>query len=1067
MTDRISMLAWKRSTMLAVALSIAALVFWIDCIGALDAATSIGYLAALMLVAAATGEREVRWASAGCVLLTAASWAFAHAAHPSGASIARVIFATIAIGVTGALLVSLKRLQTAREEHSTSRADLQHFMDSVPQILWRATSDGVIDLYNKRYSDIVGRKHPEAITPDDWLQDFHPDDRDRCWDAIGGALAAGTEFQDLFRLKQADGSYRWMSLVGRPVQDHTSRTVTFYGGTTDVHEEVTAKEEAERLRRALEESQKELTTFLNLVPQILWRATPDAIVDFYNDRYNEVIGRDWRDTVANRDWLNDFHPDDRGWYQNRVVAAFAAGEELRATFRLRQADGTYRWTALVGRPVRDDEGRVLRYYGGTTDIHEEVTARERLELATAALEVSRAEAETFANSVPHFLWRSDLNGRVLHMNERFQEITGVDGKDLVAHPGEIAIVHPDDLASVEASKKAGLAAGTVWHVQARIRQTDGRYRWMQLYDRPVVSASTGVTERFGGAVDIHDEVSAREDLRRTKDELEGIRAELERFADSVPQIQWRLDENDRVDYLNLRYTELTGHDRSEAIAKQNWGDLYAPGDLDMAWQRFRDAAASGADEVNFLYRLRHRDGDYRWMRLSGRAQRCPETGRIVGWYGGTVDAQEEVLAQDEVRTLLATLEERVEERTAELLETEARYTSLFEVSNMTFAEMDFSGTHSVLDDLRSSGVTDVRRYFQENPDELARTLALVRTVRVNQALARLLGYQDVAELVSNPPAQNATDGDEVMLRQLEMAFDGAGQIDGRTTLVGKDGIQIQVYYTVIRLADGLHLSSHLNLSQQERINDLHRAAQDELARANRVATVGAFSASIAHELNQPIASMVMDAQTGLRWLRRDQPDIAATDKVLERLARTAQRMASIVQRTRDAIVAGNRSVEPVDLSKLIVETRDLLEPTLRRGDINLEVIDPSGAAMVMGDPVELQQVLVNLINNSADAMRGWSGRRLITLSLHETDDEVAVSVADTGPGIEDEHLDKLFQPFFTTKKLGIGMGLQICRSAIEGLGGTLSAGNVPDGGACFTFTLGRVADGEIRPEERP
>ncbi|MGF7151114.1 C4-dicarboxylate-specific signal transduction histidine kinase [Sphingomonas zeicaulis] len=402
----------------------------------------------------------------------------------------------------------------------------------------------------------------------------------------------------------------------------------------------------------------------------------------------------------------------------------------------------------------------------------------------------------------------------------------------------------------------------------------------------------------------------------------------------------------------------------------------------------------------------------------------------------------------------ATLEHRVEERTADLLRTEARYASLFEVSNITFAEQDPGEAIGVVAELKRQGVTDLAAHFAQHPALLERCVAAFRTVRVNSACARMLGYDSVEDLVAVPTAGLSDDIASVVLRQLEMIFYDREHIEGRIVLNARDGRGVPIYYTVNRLPDERQLSSHLDLTGQERIEEMRLAAQEELARANRVATVGAFSASIAHELNQPITSMVMDAQTGLRWLRRAEPDPEAAIRILERLARTAQRMAAIVERTRDSVSnGGKRRAVPVDLCALAAETRDLLERDARRRDAVIVLACAADIPAVSADPIVLQQVLVNLLTNAMDAMVDTVGERVATLSIAVVDDMVEVMVSDRGSGIAEEHMARLFQPFFTTKPDGVGMGLQICRSLIEGYGGTLTAANLPEGGALFTFAL--------------
>jgi C4-dicarboxylate-specific signal transduction histidine kinase len=441
------------------------------------------------------------------------------------------------------------------------------------------------------------------------------------------------------------------------------------------------------------------------------------------------------------------------------------------------------------------------------------------------------------------------------------------------------------------------------------------------------------------------------------------------------------------------------------------------------------------------------------MSLVGRPVRVGEDSDDIRYYGGVSDIHEEVVAHQKVRELNETLEQRVEERTTELMRTERRYAGLFHVSNMTFSEMDFRAVEATLDEIKSRGVTDLRAYMTAHPQEFADALSAVRTTRVNEALARMLGYESVSEFLAGPTTQNSDDGREVLLRQMEMYFYGVDHIDGRTVLAGKGGRRIPVYFTVTRLPDGLHLSSHVDLSDQERIEGMRQAAQAELARANRVATVGAFSASIAHELNQPVASMLMDAQTGLRLVARESPDMEALGRILTRVVKTAQRVAAIVQRTRENIVAGRRAVSAIDLCRLASDTRDLLDQDLKRADVELEIVCEEAVPVIRGDPVELQQVFVNLVNNAVDAMRDQPDARRITIAIETEAAAVRVRVTDTGPGIPDEHIEKLFEPFFTTKATGIGMGLQICRTAVEAMGGQLTVANRMGGGANFSFDL--------------
>ena len=681
-----------------------------------------------------------------------------------------------------------------------------------------------------------------------------------------------------------------------------------------------------------------------------------------------------------------------------------------------------------------------------------LVSRKRLEEAQRALERSRAEVEHFANSVPFVLWRSNPQGEIEYLNESWTTVTGLDRTSVLPNARYNDVIHRDDIDLLNEVVGHAVATRTVTDLKVRIMQADGTYRWMQIYDRPAFSPLTGLVERFGGLSDVHNEIMAQEELERVRAELEQKRQDLLNFTNSVPQILFRADRGANVDFYNERFTQVTGRDLHAVIEKQDWIEDFHPDDREAYLANLRQSFAAG-EELRATFRLRHADGSYRWMSLLGRPLPLTEGSDDIRYYGGVTDIHEEVTALQKVRELNETLEQRVAERTSELLRTERRYAGLFDVSNMTFAEMDFSAAMEILDEIKAQGVTDLRAHLTAHPAVMAKALGAIKTKRVNEALARLMGYDSVADLTANPPAENAEDGPEVLLRQLEMCFYGGHHVDGRTTLVGKGGRLIPIYYTVTRLPDGLHLSSHVDLSEQERIEEMRRATQAELARANRVATVGALSASIAHELNQPIASMLMDTQSGLRFAERETPDMEALTRILQRIEKTAQRAAGIVQRTRENIVAGRREVKGVDLCRLAAETRDLLEHDLKRADVELEIVCGSSLTTVEGDPVELQQVFVNLVSNAADAMRGQQGPRLIRIDLDGDAEAVRVRVSDTGPGIAEEHLQRLFEPFFTTKSSGIGMGLQICRSAVEAMGGELGVENLPEGGAAFSISF--------------
>ncbi|MFC3692635.1 ATP-binding protein [Chenggangzhangella methanolivorans] len=542
-------------------------------------------------------------------------------------------------------------------------------------------------------------------------------------------------------------------------------------------------------------------------------------------------------------------------------------------------------------------------------------------------------------------------------------------------------------------------------------------------------------------------------LQSVRKALEESKFELENLTDSVPHIIWRATKEAYVDFYNKRYTEIIGRDFRETIERQDWIEDFHPDDRGWYLERVRTAFAAG-DELRAIYRLRHADGNYRWVSLVGRAVRSPETGEIIRYYGGTTDVHEEVLAQIKIKELNETLEQRVAERSAELTRTEARFDSIFDLSSVSFAELDLGDAQIVLQDLRNAGVVEFRTYIEKHPVLLARCIAATRTVRVNEAFARLLGFNSCKELASRKHEETSEEYRRIVTHQLEMAYHGLSHIEGRAVLTGKDSRKVPVHYTVSRLETGRQLATYVDFTNQAQIEEMRLAVQEELARANRIATVGAFSASIAHELIQPISSMTMDVQTGMRLLKRASPDVNGAIETFERLIRSTQRISGIVERTKNAVKGGQRKRTLIDLHALTQEVQSLLEREMRNSKSKIIIRSDDSSPRVVADAIELQQVVINLVKNAIDAMQNVQpSDRVVEIDIGSSGALARVSVLDRGAGISDHVLENMFRPFFTTKSNGVGMGLQICRSTIEAFGGDLSARNRERGGAVFEFTL--------------
>lgn len=244
------------------------------------------------------------------------------------------------------------------------------------------------------------------------------------------------------------------------------------------------------------------------------------------------------------------------------------------------------------------------------------------------------------------------------------------------------------------------------------------------------------------------------------------------------------------------------------------------------------------------------------------------------------------------------------------------------------------------------------------------------------------------------------------------------------------------------------------IADRKQAEETLRQAQADLAHANRVSRLGELTASLTHELSQPICAAITNANVCIRWLSRDQPALQEARAAASRVVLDGRRAGEIVERVRLLFKKDTLQWELVDLNEIIRETILLLHSEATHHGVSLQSDLSADRFPVMGDRVQLQQVLINLMMNSIDAMKDLDGtRELCIQTLRDDDGKVLISVSDTGRGLPASGADKIFDAFFTTKTEGTGMGLRICRSIVESHGGHLWAVDNLPRGARFYFTL--------------
>lgn len=396
-------------------------------------------------------------------------------------------------------------------------------------------------------------------------------------------------------------------------------------------------------------------------------------------------------------------------------------------------------------------------------------------------------------------------------------------------------------------------------------------------------------------------------------------------------------------------------------------------------------------------------------------------------------------------------------RTEEALKrSELRYSSLFQAMAAAFWELDFAPVGALLRDLKSQGVEDFPLYFGEHPEIMREMMRRTRVVEVNDTTLSMFGIGDRSRLAPSVEPYWSEESTDVFAGAVMAAIGRKGSYMKETRLRRDDGSEFDVLFTAAfpheGLAQGALLVGVIDISERKAAMAELRQLQSDFAHAARVSLLGELSASLAHEVNQPLAAMSANASASLRWLRRETPDLARVDDLTQRIIADARRAADVIARVRG--MAGNREgrVETLSIRDLVEETATFLKHELQAQEALLQITVPD-QAFIRADRTQIQQVLVNLIMNALQATGDRRTRPVVRLSAGTVDEEVELTVADNGPGLPPEVLERLFTSFYTTRAEGMGLGLPICRSIIEAHGGRIDAGNNPDGGAIFRIRL--------------
>jgi PAS domain S-box-containing protein len=875
----------------------------------------------------------------------------------------------------------------AEEALRESEYNLRQIIETVPGHLWSTDPNGEPTHLNQHLIDYFGLQLEDAKQCG-WEAFLHPNDRAETAKAFHHAIQTGASYQKVHRLRRADGEYRWHHSRAEPLRDGQGAIIQWYGLSVDIDEAQQAEDQLSRSEAYLAEAQRLSNTGS-------WALSPDARkICYWSEECYRIWGFDPAQGLPDREavWRR-IHPGDRDRMYEETQEALLQKRDYKVEFRIVLPDGTVKDLEATGHHLFSAQGELIEVVGTNID----VTERKRAE---QALRKSEAKIRRLvdANIIGIFIW--DFDGRILEANKAFLDIVGYDHEDLVACRVRWTDLTPPEWRDRDARLiQEQRVTGSLQPFEKEYFRKDG--------SRVPVLIGVATFEEAG-----NQGVAFVLDLTKRKQAEEALREseyKLRQIVETVPSLIWSLAPDGEPTHFNQRQLDYFGMS-FEDLKHRGRGAFVHPDDVPEHEKAFSHAIQTGTSYQGVL-RLRRADGEYRWHHARGEPLRDRD-GRIVQWYGVSVDIDDAKKGEDRLRRSEAYLAEA--QRLGHTGVAAYNETTILYGSEEIFRIWGFDP---------AQGVPSRDAVFQRiHTGDRDRLNAEVQRA-VGEKRAYSIGYRIVLP-----------DGTVKHLEAIgQPVFSASGEL-----------VEI--------------VTTQIDVTERKRAEQAHeklRRLESDLAHMNRLSVMGELTASLAHEITQPIASARNNARAALNFLDNNPPDLGEVREGLHGVVGNADRAGDIVDRIRDQINKAPPRKLRFDLNEAINEVIALVRSAVSENGVSVQTRLTDGLVLVSGDRVQLQQVVLNLILNAVEAMSAVEAgtRELLISTGQDQAGEALVAVHDSGPGIDPEHLERVFESFYTTKSSGVGMGLSICRSIIDAHEGRLWAEANDPRGAAFQFTL--------------
>jgi PAS domain S-box-containing protein len=787
----------------------------------------------------------------------------------------------------------------------------------------------------------------------------------------------------------------------------------------------------------LQQSEDHLRLAIDTIPMMVGITRPDGSTDFLNQRWLEYTGLSLEHGLG-QGWQAAIHPEDRAQFVDEWRAALAAGEPLETEARVRRADGECRWFLIRAVPLRDEKRNIVKWYGTGTDIEDRKQAEEiraaqarqagvRADVSAAlsrpahAGEILHGAAEAivrYLDAAFARIWTLTKEKNMLELQASAGMYTHLDGPHSRIQVGKLKI------GLIAQEKKPHLTNDVLNDPRVSDKawvQHEGMVSFagypLIVQDRVVGVMAMFARQRLSPAIldtlaSVADSIAQGIERKQTEEKIrqsEAYLAEAQRLSHtgsfglsvSNGEIFWseetfRIFECDRAVKPTLELVLQRVHSEDVAFVQET----------------IKRASRDGTD-LDFEHRYVVPDGSVKYVHVLAHAVR-DERGDLE-YVGAVMDVTAPKLSQQALERAFRDMQALQDQHRLVIDSIPGLVWSALPDGSADFLNqrwLDYTGL--ALEQALGWGWEAA-----VHPDDLPRLTEVWRAV-----------------LAAGTPVEI-----EARLRR----FDGEYRwFLSRGVPLHDDLGNIEKWY-----------GTNTDIEDRKRAEDALHQAQAALAHVTRVTTLGELTASIAHEVNQPLAGVVTNSQACLRWLAREVPDLAEARAAVERIIRDGQRASAVIRRIRALSTKTNPHKAWLDLNDVIREVVRLVHREVLGHRVSLRTALAAALPPVFGDRVQLQQVLINLVINGIEAMASVTDRpRALLIRSHQPDaDQVGVAVQDSSIGIDPADVDRLFHAFFSTKPDGMGMGLSISRSIIDAHGGRLWASRNVGPGATFQFTL--------------